>query len=89
MYQGFFTDVEILYHENIFEYFDMSFNEKKQKDVLICSHLPPGFSCQIHCRKTKFTQEVIRAVNELCSIPIKLPVLGALKILRPFPLTSP
>ena len=32
----------------------------------------------IHCRKKKITEEIIKSVNELCRIPIKLPDLGAL-----------
>lgn len=49
--EGFTTDVEIINHDNLSEYFDCFYNSKEQKDYLLANTLPPGFGCIIECKK--------------------------------------
>lgn len=74
--KGVCTDVEIIHHNNVYEFFDIA--ENGDKHSLVGSVIPPGFSCLIECTKSKHAIQAIRSAEEILKNPIKLPPMGAL-----------
>lgn len=76
--KGISTEVQIVHHNNILEFFEIKHLCCEQKDELVGTVLPAGFGCVVQTQKSKRISQTIMSVNQILDKQIKLQPMGAL-----------